>query len=98
MGISVCSGVIAVLPLRRRSYVTGNGGIPCHIAFIDVKAEQAITHRTDEEPAPMTTAAHATTVNARVSTRALLGSAAAAAPLWAVLSLTQAATREGSSL
>ncbi|WP_331758104.1 DUF998 domain-containing protein [Streptomyces anulatus] len=46
----------------------------------------------------MTTTAHPTTMNARISTRALLGSAAAAAPLWAVLSLTQAATREGFSL
>ncbi|GGZ23061.1 hypothetical protein GCM10010387_15170 [Streptomyces inusitatus] len=46
----------------------------------------------------MTTAAHAATATApaaRVSTRTLLGLSAAAGPLWAVVSLTQAAAREG---
>ncbi|MEO3973444.1 DUF998 domain-containing protein [Streptomyces sp. CAU 1734] len=41
------------------------------------------------------TTAATTATNARVSTRTLLGFAAAAAPLWAVVSLGQAAARDG---
>jgi hypothetical membrane protein len=77
---------------RRTGQVTGNEIIPCHIG-------KATSGRTDayelEEGQAMTAVATRTVPTAANPTRSLLACAAVAGPLWSVVALSQAATRDG---